>query len=77
MGQTIENGLFGGDLPSKARFDMLVKVEKSAKTDKSPSTPAEGHVAIGDAPEQAVVEPIAAVHPDEFSAGIRPGRKQQ
>ena len=59
----------------KARFDMLVKAEKAAKIDKSPSTPAEGHAVIEDMPEEAVVDPPALVHPDElpFSAGVRPG----
>ena len=64
----------------KARFDSLVKAEKSSRTDKSPSTPADGHVPVKDKTEHVPVdatvdEAVPVEHPDDlpFSAGIRSG----
>ena len=61
----------------KARFDTLVKAEKAARTNKSPSTPADGRTSMDDKVEDAPIAVEvgeAASHPDDlpFSAGIPP-----
>ena len=63
----------------KARFDSLVKAEKAAKVDKSPSMPVEGRTVAEEDPIEVPAEESALDVPPEdlpVSAGIPPGHPE-